>query len=161
MAQRAQPELVNLADSVSLLKQDMAQVGTLVDRLDVTIEKLTEVSSTVSQILAVQGSRLEFQEKVHVKLEEIVEKRREETEKYVKDLYGKIDTVERELQVDMEDNKDKVLAKIEQLRVEGQEQHKDMEKRLTRLEKWMWTVVGGGAVIGFVISRIPWAAFIG
>jgi len=161
MAQRAQPELVNLADSVSLLKQDMAQVGTLVDRLDVTIEKLTEVSSTVSQILAVQGSRLEFQEKVHVKLEEIVEKRREETEKYVKDLYGKIDTVERELQVDMEDNKDKVLAKIEQLRVEGQQQHKDMEKRLTRLEKWMWTVVGGGAVIGFVISRVPWAAFIG
>lgn len=161
MSVRVQPELASLADNVSHLQQDMAQVGTLVDRLDVTIEKLTEVSSTVSQILAVQGSRLEFQEKVQVKLEEVVEKRREETEKYVKDLYGKIDTVERELQVDMDNNNDKVLSKIEQLRVEAQEQHKDMEKRLSRLEKWMWTVVGGGAVIGFVVSRIPWAAFIG
>lgn len=158
MALNPQPDLVKLVENVSHLQQDMAQVGALVDRLDVTIEKLTEVSSTVSQLLAVQGNRLEFQEKIQEKLQELVEKRRLETESYVKDLYSKIDTVEKDLQADMEDTKDKVLDKIEQLRTEALQQHKDMEKRLTRLEKWMWTVVGGSAVIGFILSRIPWAS---
>lgn len=161
MLQSNSPDITQLVENVNHLQKDMAQVGVLVDRLDVTIEKLTEVSSTVSQLLAVQGNRLEFQEKVQEKLQELVEKRRQETENYVKDLYTKIDTVERELESDMEQNKDKVLAKIEQLRSEGHEQHKEMEKRLSRLEKWMWTVVGGGVVIGFIISRIPWATIFG
>ncbi len=161
MAARSNPDLIKLAENVNHLQQDMAQVGVLVDRLDVTIEKLTEVSSTVSQLLAVQGNRLEFQEKVQEKLQDMVEKRRLETENYVKDLYTKIDKVEKDLQTDMDENKDKVLAKIEQLRTEGQQQHKDMEKRMVRMEKWMWTIVGGGVAIGFILSRIPWAALIG
>lgn len=161
MVQRSQPDLIKLAENVSHLQQNMAQVGGLVDRLDVTIEKLTEVSATVSQLLAVQGNRLEFTEKVQEKLQELVEKRRVETENYVKDLYGKIGTVEKDLQTDMESNNDKVIKKIEQLRTEGQQQHKDMEKRIARLEKWMWLVVGGSAAIGFILSRIPWAAIIG
>ena len=161
MAARIQPDLTKLAENVSHLQQDMAQVGALVDRLDVTIEKLTEVSSTVSQLLAVQGNRLEFQEKVQERLQELVEKRRLETESYVKDLYSKIDSVEKELYNEIEASQDKVLKEIKEMRAESTSQHNELKGKVQRAEKWMWMMVGGGAVIGFILSRIPWAAIIG
>lgn len=161
MAARIQPDLSKVAENVSHLQQDMAQVGALVDRLDVTIEKLTEVSSTVSQLLAVQGNRLEFQEKVQERLQELVEKRRLETESYVKDLYSKIDSVEKELYNEIEASQDKVLKEIKEMRVESINQHNELKSKVQRAEKWMWMMVGGGAVIGFILSRIPWAAIIG
>jgi monomeric isocitrate dehydrogenase len=147
-------DVKKLSENVASLQKDMAQVGTLVDRLDVTIEKLTEVSSTVSQLLAVQGNRLEFQEKVQERLEKMVEDRRSETDKNIKDVYVRIEKVEKDLQEDMDDNYNKIAAKIEELKKEGNEQHKVLNDRMTRMEKWMWMLVGGGIVIGTLFNNI-------
>ena len=149
-----EPDIRKLTDTVIGLQKDMAQVGTLVDRLDITIEKLTEVSSTVSQLLAVQGSRLEFQEKIGTQLQDLVEKRRVETEVFVKDLHQEIESVERELETDMKENNEKVLTEIKSLRTDGEKQHIELNDRMTRLEKWMWIVVGGGVVVAFILSKI-------
>lgn len=147
------PALEKLNDSVSALQRDMATVGTLVDRLDITIEKLTEVSTTVSQLLAVQGNRLEVQEKVQEKLQDMVEKRRLETEQSVKDIYSKMGQVETDLQEDMDKNHDKVITKIEELQKAGAEQHKEVNERIGRLEKWMWTLIGGSAIVAFLFNN--------
>lgn len=147
-------DVKKLAENVSHLQQDMAQVGALVDRLDVTIEKLTEVSSTVSQLLAVQGNRLEFQEKVQEKLQELVEKRRQETDANIKDVYIRIEKVEKDLQNDMVESENKIIAKIESLQVSGTQQHKEMGDRIARLEKWMWLVVGGSIVLGYILDKV-------
>lgn len=152
------PAIEKLTDSVSALQRDMAQVGTLVERLDITIEKLTEVSSTVSQLLAVQGNRLEVQEKVQEKLQEMVEKRRTEMEQSVKDIYNKISIVETDLQGDMEKNHDKVINKIQELSTQGADQHKEVNERIGRLETWMWTLIGGSTVIAFILSN--WDTFL-
>ncbi len=158
-------EVKKLAENVSSLQQDMAQVGALVDRLDVTIEKLTEVSTTVSQLLAVQGNRLEFQEKVAEKLQDLVERRRVETEGYVKDLHVKIDTVERDLKADIKDTHLDILGKIGEMQESGTKQHQDisdkLSERITSLEKWMWTIAGGGTVVWFIISQIDITKFFG
>lgn len=156
-------EVKKLAENVSSLQQDMAQVGSLVDRLDVTIEKLTEVSTTVSQLLAVQGNRLEFQEKIAEKLQDLVEKRRIETEGYVKDLHVKIDSVERDLKADIKDTHLDILGKIGEMQESGKQQHQDisdkLSERITSLEKWMWTIAGGGTVVWFIISQIDFTKF--
>jgi len=147
-------DVKKLSENVASLQKDMAQVGTLVDRLDVTIEKLTEVSTAVSQLLAVQGNRLEFQEKVQERLEKMVETRRSETDKSIKDVYIRIENVERGLQEDMDDGYNKIAGKIEQLSKEGTDQHKVLNDRMTRMEKWMWMLVGGGIVIGTLFNHL-------
>lgn len=152
-------EVRKLAENVNSLQKDMAHVGTLVDRLDITIEKLTEVSSTVSQLLAVQGNRLEFQEKVAERLQDLVEKRKQETDSYVKDLHIKIDKVERDLQDDMVESEDKIIKKIEEMAKSSTAQHESinnsMNERMTKLERWMWLLVGGGLVVGFFLNKVP------
>ena len=49
----ATPSINKLAEDVSYLNRDMAVVNTLVGRLDTTIDKLTDISSSVSNLLAV------------------------------------------------------------------------------------------------------------
>jgi len=154
-------DVKKLSENVASLQKDMAQVGTLVDRLDITIEKLTEVSTTVSQLLAVQGNRLEFQEKIQERLEKMVEDRRIETDKGIKDVYVRIENVERGLQEDMDDNYTKIANKIEELKKEGNEQHKVLNDRMTRMEKWMWMLIGGGIVVGTLFDKINIPAIFG
>ena len=119
----------DLYDEVLKLKVDMAHVNTLVERLDVAIEKLTEVSANISQLLAVQGSRLEYQQKFLEDLAEANDLRHKEFDR-------KLEVKLTELDNDIGNVKTK------------------LNERIQTVEKWMWLVSGGAAVIGFLISKI-------
>lgn len=145
-----------LVEDVSYLKQDMAKVGVLVDRLDVTIDKLTEVSSSVSKLLAVHEMKLASQEITQKETIDLVEKRRQETETKVELLHARISSGEREIKQAMEEQYDEIMSELKEMRKEASNQHKAMNDRISKMEKWMWTVVGGAIVIGFIFQRIPW-----
>lgn len=145
-------DVKKLAETIGTLQQDMAQVGTLVERLDVTIEKLTEVSAHVSELLAVQGTRLQIQEKVSAQLEELVEKRRIETDANIKDVYTRVEKVEREIYREIEHTQAKVLSEIKEMRQESTSQHNELKGKVNRLEKWMWTMIGGLTVITLILQ---------
>ena len=145
-------DVKKLSETISTLQQDMAQVGTLVDRLDVTIEKLTEVSTRVSELLAVQGTRLENQEKVSEQIQTLIEKRRVETDANIKDVYIRVERVEKDLYNDIEASQTKVLTEIKEMRAESTKQHNELKGKVNRLEKWMWTCIGAIVVISFIIQ---------
>jgi hypothetical protein len=145
-------DVKKLAETISTLQQDMAQVGTLVDRLDVTIEKLTEVSTRVSELLAVQGTRLENQEKVSEQIQTLIEKRRVETDANIKDVYIRVERVEKDLYNDIEASQAMVLTEIKEMRAESTTQHNELKGKVNRLEKWMWTCIGAIVVISFIIQ---------
>jgi DNA repair ATPase RecN len=145
-------DVKKLAETISTLQQDMAQVGTLVDRLDVTIEKLTEVSTRVSELLAVQGTRLLNQEKVSEQIQELIEKRRVETDTNIKDVYIRVERVEKDLYNEIEASQEKVLKEIKEMRAESTTQHNELKGKVNRLEKWMWTCIGAIVVISFAIQ---------
>lgn len=145
-------DVKKLAETISTLQQDMAQVGTLVERLDVTIEKLTEVSTRVSELLAVQGTRLENQEKVSEQIQGLIEKRRVETDTNIKDVYIRVERVEKDLYNEIEASQEKVLTEIKEMRAESTTQHNELKGKVNRLEKWMWTCIGAIVVISFIIQ---------
>ena len=142
-----------LSDDLSYLKHDMTKFNTLVDRLDTTIDKLTEVSHSVSQLLAVHESKLTAQEIITKQTAELVEKRRVETEEKIQTIHARISSGEKELQAKIDEQYDEILDEIKGLRVEATTQHKEMNGRMSRLERWMWIVLGGGAVIGFILNN--------
>lgn len=147
-------DVKKLSESVASLQKDMAQVGVLVDRLDITIEKLTEVSTRVSELLAVQGTRLENQEKVSENLQELIEKRRVETDTNIKDVYIRVEKVEKDLYTEIESSQNKVISEIKAMREESTKQHEELSGKVNRLERWMWIVIGGGLVAFWLIERL-------
>lgn len=149
--------LKSLEADVSNLKLNHAQIDQLIERFDVSIERLTEVSTTVSQLLAVQGSRLEFQEKTSDELTRLLEQRRKEGEAIIKEVYGKIDVVEKELLQDIDAAYSQILTEIKDLKKglakaseEQKKREEETKKKVENLEKWQWKIFGGAAVLAIV-----------
>jgi len=36
-----------------------------------------------------------------------------------------------------------------------------LSDRITAMEKWMWTVIGGAAIVGGIITLVPWSTIFG
>lgn len=145
-----------LSQNVQELQKDMAQVGVLVERIDITIEKLTEVSSTVSQLLAVQGTRLEMQEKLQDRLQTLVEQRKIETDKAINKIYSQISQSEEKLRTDLNENYEEILDEIKSLSGDSKVQHSALNDRISTMEKWMYGIVGGTSVIVFLATLITY-----
>lgn len=47
--------------------------------------------------------------------------------------------------------KDELLAELKEMRKEQAHINKELEKRVTVLERWKWTFMGGGAVLMFFL----------
>lgn len=155
----ATPSINKLADDVSYLRKDMAVVGALVDRLDTTIDKLTDISNSVSNLLAVHETKLTSQEIISKQLADLVEARRIEMDDKVQILHERISSGEREIKEKIDDQYDELMKEIKEMRVESTNQHNTLSARITTMEKWMWTVIGGSAIVGGLIALIPWDKF--
>lgn len=147
-------DLQELNIQVLKLQSDMSQINVLVDRLDVTISKLTEVSTSVSQLLAVQGNRLDQQEKSSNQISYLLEKRKDEMVESYEILHKRITTTEREHKAEIEKLEVKILDEIKAIREENKDMHAALNKKIVELEKWMWVVTGGAAVVGFLLSKV-------
>lgn len=143
-----------LSADISSLQQDMAKSIVLVDRLDVTIEKLTEVSTSVSRLLAVHENRLEHQEKIGTQLSNLIEKRKEETDEAIKLLHARISSGEKELYNEFDDQTNKIVKKLDEIQEQHKIQHDELNKRINTIEKWVWMVSGGSIGLGFILSYV-------
>ena len=148
-----------LAEDVSYLRKDMAVVGALVDRLDMTIDKLTDISNSVSSLLAVHETKLTSQEIISKQLADLVEARRVETDDKIQILHERISSGEREIKEKIDDQYDELMKEFKEMRAESTLQHNTLSDRITTMERWMWTVIGGSAIVGGLIALIPWDKF--
>jgi hypothetical protein len=155
----AVPTVNKLAEDMSYLRKDMAVVGALVDRLDTTIDKLTDISNSVSSLLAVHETKLTSQEIISKQLSELVEARRVETDDKIQILHERISSGERELKISIDEQYDELMKEIKEMRADSATQHAALSDRITKMEKWMWTVIGGSAIVGGLITIIPWDKF--
>lgn len=150
-----------LAEDVSYLRKDMAVVGALVDRLDTTIDKLTDISNNVSNLLAVHETKLSSQEIITKQISDLVEARRVETDDKIQVVHDRISSGEREIKEKIDEQYDDIMTEIKEMRAESATQHNTLSERITTMEKWMWTVIGGSAIVGGIIALVPWSTIFG
>src|SRR5210317_2652231 len=116
------------------LKKDIENVNQLNNRLDVAIEKLTDVSTSIKQMLAVHEEKIARQEQI----DEIIFDK-------LKERATEIDTVYRDLQKEIQQTEKRLLIEIRQMKL-------DIGGRVGILEKYKWLVLGGAIVLGWVFS---------
>lgn len=145
-----------IADDVSYLKQDMAVVGSLVDRLDTTIDRLTDISNNISNLLSVHEEKITSIEIISKQTSELIEKRRMETDNKIQTLHERISSGERELEEKIDDQYDHIMKELKEMRVESSAQHETLSNRITKMEKWMWMVVGAAIVLSILFENLSW-----
>jgi len=127
---------------VAIIKRDIEQLNTVIGKLDLTIEKLSDIATSINRMLAVQESRVDSQEKSLSQNVEII--------------HDRITDHREEVSVEIEKSHNQIMAEIKKLCDQQQDHHKQMSERLNKLEQWRWTIVGGAVVIGFLVSKLPW-----
>ena len=129
---------------VEILKRDIDRFSGLFDRLDTTIEKLTEVSGGINRMLAVHENRLEQQEELTKHFITLMEERRRENSDKYEIVQNRITQTREEMQQEIKDSIKEVVAKIDKL-----------SETVNKLERWKYLVVGGAITIGFLLAKLP------
>ena len=124
----------DLRVELAKVKKDIENVNSLNGRIDNAIEKLTDVSTSIKQMLAVHEEKIQRQEQI----DEIIFDK-------LKERAGEIDTVHRELSKEIQHLEKRLLVEIKTIKL-------DFGARVGMLEKYRWLILGGAIVIGWILS---------
>jgi len=131
--------MADLETEVKLLKKELEDQRKIHDRLDIAIEKLTDVSNSIHRMLAVHEEKLTRQE-------EALESRRVEISSQISELHSRVTTNTKDIMLSatkQHDNQNKEIQKIRE----------DLNKRIGVLEKWRHVLVGCSIVAGFILHK--------
>ena len=120
--------MADLETEVKFLKKELDNQKKIHDRLDVAIEKLTDVSNSIHRMLAVHEEKLTRQE-------EALESRRVEISSQISELHSRVTTNTKEIMTSattQHDNQNKQIQKIRE----------DLNNRVGVLEKLRHVLIG-------------------
>lgn len=137
------------------LESEVEVLKNVVAKLDMSIEKIAQVSNDIGKILAVHEQRL-------ANLEKVADAKSED----IKELHSRITTQHREMMDKIDDMEDRLELKMQQAQFKSTKQHEEIQKelqkdignvsnRLTVLENWRWWVLGAAGAFGFIIAKMP------
>ena len=138
--------MAELETEVKLLKKELGDQRKIHNRIDVAIEKLTDVSNSIHRMLAVHEEKISRQEESIEDAEKSLENRRTELSSRIDELHSRITTNTKEIMA---------VASAQHI-----EQNKEIQKikdeliaRVGVLEKWRHVLIGGSIVIGFILHK--------
>jgi len=127
--------MAELETEVKLLKKELHDQAKIHDRLDIAIEKLTDVSNSIHRMLAVHEEKISRQEEAIFAAEEQIEIRRTELSKRLDELHSRITT-----------NTKDIMKEIQKIRDE-------LISRVGVLERWRHVLIGSSIVVGFMLHK--------
>ena len=138
--------MAELETEVKLLKKELQDQAKIHGRLDIAIEKLTDVSNSIHRMLFVHDEKIARQEEATVASDNKLEIRRTELSAKIDELHSRITTNTKEIMA---------VASAQHI-----EQNKEIQKikdeliaRVGVLEKWRHVLIGGSIVIGFILHK--------
>ena len=139
--------MAELETEVKLLKKELQDQAKIHGRLDIAIEKLTDVSNSIHRMLAVHEEKLTRQEDAIFEAEQKIEVRRSELSKQIDELHSRITTNTKEIMT-------AASAQHTQQNKEIQKIRDELIARVGVLEKWRHVLIGCSIVAGFVLHKM-------
>ena len=139
-------DIENLKTEIALLKKDAKTSELIHQRLEIAIDKLSEIVISCKQMLAQQEQKLPRAEQTDDDIFVTLESRRKEWDNDLKELHSRITTNSRELRESQYNSENKLLNEIRAVRVQ-------LSERVGVLEKWRWLIIGGSIIVGLMMSN--------
>ena len=138
--------MAELETEVKLLKKELGDQRKIHNRIDVAIEKLTDVSNSIHRMLAVHEEKISRQEEAIEDAERSLENRRTELSTKIDELHSRITTNSKEIM-------SAASAQHIQQNKEIQNIKDELAARVGLLEKWRHVLIGCSIVAGFVLHK--------
>lgn len=150
---------------IAVLESEVNQMRGLFSKLDESIDKMAEISGAIQQMLAVHETQIQSQAQDTEDLFHLVEKHRIENDENLKELHSRITTNGKDTRKEMNENVIKIMNAIEDVKdlmVDREriinESQAQLEERINSLEKKSYFMMGGAAIIGFLVGAYDWIA---
>ena len=128
--------MAELETKVTIIEKELRDQRKIHDRLDVAIEKLTDVSNSIHRMLAVHEEKIARQEEAIIGAEEQIEVRRAELSKKIDEVHSRVTETAKE------HSKEILILR------------NDINNRVGVLEKWRHVLIGASIVIGFILHKV-------
>ena len=138
--------MAELETEVKLLKKELQDQAKIHSRLDIAIEKLTDVSNSIHRMLAVHEEKISRQEESLIEAEQKLEVRRSEVIVKIDELHSRITTNAKEIMT-------AAAAQHTQQNKEIQKIKEELAARVGVLEKWRHVLIGCSIVAGFILHK--------
>ena len=139
--------MAELETEVKLLKKELQDQAKIHDRLDVAIEKLTDVSNSIHRMLAVHEEKISRQEEATIHAGKKLEIRRTELTAKIDELHSRITTNTKEIMTAAAQQHNEQNKQIQKIKDE-------LIARVGVLEKWRHVLIGCSIVAGFVLHKM-------
>jgi chromosome segregation ATPase len=138
--------MAELETEVKLLKKELQDQAKIHGRLDIAIEKLTDVCNSIHRMLAVHEEKLTRQEDAIFEAEQKIEVRRSELSKQIDELHSRITTNTKEIMTAAAQQHNQQNKEIQKIKAE-------LIARVGVLEKWRHVLIGCSIVAGFMLHK--------
>ena len=139
-------DISKLTTEIALLKKGAKTSERIHQRLEVAIDKLTDITVSLKSMLVQQETKLQKAEETDNDIFITLESRRKEWDNDLKELHSRITTNTRELREHQVISENKMLNEMRAIRYQ-------LDQRVAVLEKWRWIIVGGSIFIGLMLSN--------
>ena len=139
--------MAELETEVKLLKKELQDQTKIHDRLDVAIEKLTDVSNSIHRMLSVHDEKITRQEEATIAADNKLEIRRTELSVKIDELHSRITTNTKEIMTAAATQHTQQNKEIQKIKDE-------LAARVGVLEKWRHVLIGCSIVAGFVLHKM-------
>ena len=129
-------DISEIKTQIALLEQDAKSAEQIHNKLEVAIEKLTEITISLKGMLVQQETKLAKAEEVDNDIFVTLESRRLEWDNDLKELHSRITTNSRELREHQIISENKMLSELRNIR-------NQLDNSVAVLEKWRWIIVVG------------------
>ena len=139
-------DLEKIKTDIALLKKDAKTSELIHSRLEIAVDKLTEITISLKGMIAQQEEKITRAEQTDDDIFVTLESRRKEWDTDLKELHSRITTNSRELREFQIQSEAKMLEEIRAVRTQ-------LSERVGVLEKWRWLIIGGSIIIGLMMSN--------
>ena len=139
--------MAELETEVKLLKKELQDQAKIHDRLDIAIEKLTDVSTSIHRMLAVHEEKISRQEESLIEADQKLEARRSEVIVKIDELHSRITTNAKEIMTAASTQHIQQNKEIQKIKDE-------LAARVGVLEKWRHVLIGASIVAGFILHKM-------
>jgi ribosomal protein L19E len=145
-----------LKTEVEIIKRDIGAIQGFSVKIDDAIEKMAEVSNSISKMLIVHENKLQNHDQMIDGIKLAMSERKLDFEKQIDTLHKRITDMKDENHIEREKYHKELLAALKDIA----DSQRTLDGRITTLENWKWYVLGAAGTVGFLLAEVPWDKFL-
>ena len=150
--------LASVRTDLTILGKDVEQSSNTIDKLEITIDKLTDISNNLTKLVTVYSNRIDSHDESIRHIYSTIEKNSSRADDKFEQIKTEIVRLEKDINQDIEKTYQRLSDKLDKfsidLKSDAEKKEVDTHSRLSLLEQFQWKLMGGGIVAGFLVSTV-------